>query len=137
MASVGRELTELNGLINEIIELATDRHELPPFQPIDLADVVAIAVDRVRSRVDRPIEFHAVPTMVDGDVDALLRAITNLLSNADKYSPPGASITVEVGSGAVWVSDHGDGIPVDERSRVFDRFYRREPDRSYDAPGHR
>ncbi len=135
MASVGRELSELSDLINEIIDLATDRHELPPFQRIDLAEVATAAVERVRSRVEGPIELHAVSTMVDGDADALRRAITNLLSNADKYSPAGASITVQVGDGAVWVHDQGAGIPPHERARVFDRFYRREHDRSEPGSG--
>ncbi|MCP5027405.1 MAG: HAMP domain-containing histidine kinase [Actinomycetia bacterium] len=135
MASVGRELGELNDLFNEIIELATDRHELPPFQMVDLAVVATTAVERARSRVDRPIELHAESTIVAGDADALRRAISNLLSNADKYSPPEAPILVHVGNGAVWVHDRGAGIPPDERAKVFDRFYRRQYDRSQPGSG--
>jgi len=57
----------------------------------------------------------------------------NLIGNADKYSPAGTPIRVGVADGALWVSDAGPGIPLEDRERVFDRFYRVDRDRS--APG--
>jgi two-component system sensor histidine kinase MprB len=133
LVGVQRELGELNTLMAEIIDLATDSQEQRPHVPIDLAVVATDAADQFRARSPRAVEVRSDPTPVRGDADSLGRAITNLLSNADKYSPAGAPITVEVADGWVWVADRGAGIPEAERERVFDRFYRRDADRS--APG--
>ncbi|MFV1992131.1 MAG: ATP-binding protein, partial [Acidimicrobiales bacterium] len=135
MASVQRELGELNQLIAEIIDLATDRYDLPPFQPVGLADVVETTVELFRIRSGRTVSVRTVPTLVSGDRDALGRAVMNLLSNADKYSPADAPIAVEVSAGGVWVSDQGSGIPEQDRTRVFDRFFRREADRAQPGSG--
>lgn len=135
LASVRAELGELNDVITEIIELATDSHELPPFTAVDLALVAEAAAGRFRARSGRPVDLRLESTTVEGDPDSLRRAIGNLLSNADKYSPPGAPVTVEVQDGAVWVSDHGEGIPENDRALVFDRFYRRRADQSQPGSG--
>jgi len=54
----------------------------------------------------------------------------NLVDNAIHYTPTGGTVDVEVaiqnGHACLIVNDTGPGIPVDERERVFDRFYRRE-----------
>ena len=66
-------------------------------------------------------------------VPALLeRAISNMLDNALKWSPPAAPF-VEVVDGSVTVRDDGPGISLDERERVFERFYRSEDAKS--SPG--
>ncbi|HEY9557339.1 MAG TPA: ATP-binding protein, partial [Acidimicrobiales bacterium] len=65
---------------------------------------------------------------VAADVNALERVVTNLLTNAAKFSPAGSTISVAVqsrGGGAeITVSDQGPGVPIEERARVFTRFYR-------------
>ncbi|MGI9623916.1 MAG: ATP-binding protein [Acidimicrobiales bacterium] len=135
LEGVQRELGELNGVITEIIELATDRYELPPFAPLDLADVGRDSVQRFRARSDRTVELDASPTLVVGDADALGRAVMNLLTNAEKYSPPGTTIAARVGDGGIWVCDQGAGIPIEERELIFDRFYRSPADRSQPGSG--
>ena len=66
-----------------------------------------------------------------GEPDALRMLIRNLVDNAVRYSPPGASVAVavRVAPGAapeLVVQDQGPGIPVADRERAFDRFYRRQ-----------
>ena len=65
---------------------------------------------------------------IRGDVEALSRALWNLLDNAVKYSPESCAVTVELALRdkrlAVMVSDRGVGIPADEVKNVFDTFYR-------------
>jgi two-component system sensor histidine kinase MprB len=130
LQAVRRELDELNGVITEIIELATDQHGLPEFRPIDLADTASDAVEQFVRRSDRRVDIAVQPSPVNGDEEALQRAIGNLLTNADKYSPLGPAITIEVTDGRVTVSDSGSGIAPGDRDHVFDRFYRSDDARS-------
>ena len=59
----------------------------------------------------------------------------NLLGNAHKFSPPGEPIEVLVAGGAVVVRDHGEGIAVEDRERIFDRFYRSTHTRTMPGSG--
>ena len=77
---------------------------------------------------EHPVEMD-IPAgvAVAADPNAFADVLTNLLTNAAKFSPDGAPIRVRAeADGAdvvVSVTDHGTGIPVDEQARVFDRFY--------------
>lgn len=135
LGGVRRELGELNDLMAEIIELATDSHEPAPLMEIEVSGVVTEAVEQFRRRTGRTVLIQATPAMVLGDPDSLARAVTNLLSNAHKYSPSGSPIEVLSEAGTIAVSDEGAGIPPEERDRVFDRFYRRDSDRSKPGSG--
>lgn len=135
LAGVRRELAELNNVMAEIIELATDSHQPPATVSVDLAEVVDTAVGRFVHRTGRNVTTTTAPIVVRGDADSLHRAVTNLLNNADKYSPTDSPIAVEAGPGGVFVDDAGPGIPVELRDRVFDRFYRRDEDRPMPGSG--
>jgi two-component system sensor histidine kinase MprB len=63
------------------------------------------------------------------------RAIANLLDNAAKWSPPGASVEVGVRDGEVIVRDHGPGIADEDLPYVFDRFYRARSARGMPGSG--
>ncbi|MCK6475124.1 MAG: ATP-binding protein, partial [Planctomycetes bacterium] len=70
----------------------------------------------------------------------LRHALINLLDNAIKYSPAGATIRVAVSrdraaAARIAVSDQGPGIPLEEHARIFERFYRLDPARSREAGG--
>ena len=54
----------------------------------------------------------------------LERAVSNLVDNAVKYSPPGEPVEVELRGGELSVRDHGPGISAEDLPHVFDRFYR-------------
>ena len=64
------------------------------------------------------------PTLVVGVAGRLDRAVSNLLDNAAKWSPPGGEVEVAVRDGEVVVRDHGPGIEEADLPFVFDRFYR-------------
>ena len=135
LGGVRRELGELNDLMAEIIELATDSHEPAPLVRTDLSIIVTGAVHRFQDRTGRTVRLESQPGAVLADADSLARAVTNLLSNAHKYSPADAEIEVYASGGTVLVNDAGAGIPAAERERVFDRFYRRDADRSKPGSG--
>ncbi len=78
-------------------------------------------------RIDLGIS-ESQPVSVLGDADALRTLLRNLVDNAVRYTPPGGRVDVSVqrdGRAILRVVDTGPGIPPEDRSRVFDRFYRR------------
>ncbi|MEM7286921.1 MAG: HAMP domain-containing sensor histidine kinase, partial [Actinomycetota bacterium] len=135
LASVKAELGELNELFGELIELATDNQHAEPFVRLELGSVAERAVDRLARRTDRPVSVHADTSVVQGDATLLERAISNLLGNAHKFSPPGTPIEVVVDQGRVAVRDHGPGIAPGDRERVFDRFHRSDATRTMPGSG--
>ena len=80
--------------------------------------------------IGRPVAFVAPcePVWVRADPQRVGQVITNLLSNAFKYSPPDARIeatlTVSEGYAQVSVYNEGEGVPARDQERLFDRFYR-------------
>ena len=135
LASIKAELAELSAVLAEVVELATaSRGIRPSFEPVDLANVADAALAQFALRSARPVVRRLSPCEVLGDQSALVRAAQNLIGNADKYSPEGLPITVTV-SQTVHSSCliEGPGIEPAERTRIFDRFYRSDRDRS--APG--
>ena len=72
--------------------------------------------------------LETLPVQINADAGKLDQVFTNLLTNAIKYSPDADGIEVhgwqESGQAVISVTDHGLGIPEDEQSKVFDRFFR-------------
>lgn len=100
-------------------------------RPLHLSTMTATAIEQVRFLVERKnlsLDL-AVPTnlAVRGDAEMLERLLVNLLTNAVKYTPPNGRIAVlaamtGAGQVRVQVQDSGDGVPVDQREKVFARF---------------
>ena len=103
------------------------------FDPEELVRGVA-TVARSRVVAERRIDVVAPPVLprVHGDGERTRQVLLNLLDNAIKYSPPGGRIEVRlavVGDRLRFiVQDQGLGIPVGEQERIFDKFYRLDPD---------
>jgi two-component system sensor histidine kinase MprB len=72
------------------------------------------------------VDFQLVaqPCVVRGDPERLGRAVANVLANALKWSPDGATVEVTVEGGTVVVRDHGPGVEEADLPLVFERFYR-------------
>ncbi len=125
LRDVTEQLTEMTALIAELVELA--RGDEVPADPEDvrLDLVTAAAIDRTRrNRPGVTFRPELEETMIRGVPSTIERAISNLLDNAAKWSPPGGEIEVTVRDGDVVVRDHGPGIDADDLPFVFDRFYR-------------
>jgi two-component system OmpR family sensor kinase len=103
-----------------------------PRQPVDIAGVARRAVaDLAGVAQAKGIDLglqRADAAEVEGQPDALMILLRNLVDNAIKYTPQGGTVDVSVveesGGVRVTVEDSGPGIPPAERERVFDRFYR-------------
>ncbi len=104
-----------------------------PFDPEELVWAAAAAA-RLRIGDDTTIDVSmpAVVPKVAGDPERTRQVLTNLIDNAIKYSPQGGRIDLGVqadgGHARFTVSDEGLGIPLGEQKRIFEKFYRLDPD---------
>jgi two-component system sensor histidine kinase MprB len=146
LADVRAQGAELSSLVADLVELARDDPPATSRVPTDLSDVVRASAERVGRRAPAvAIELAVEPFTVDGDPALLERAVTNLLDNAVKWSPPGGGqVVVSLhagptgGDGAtavLRVADNGPGIDPDDLPHVFDRFYRSARARSLPGSG--
>lgn len=117
------ETRELTDLVNELVELATDRRDDEPIQPVRLADVAERAAYRARRRFGRDVLVTADASLLDGRPAALERAMQNLVDNACKFASDGP-VEVTIADGVVTVRDHGSGLVESEIPHLFDRFFR-------------
>jgi two-component system sensor histidine kinase MprB len=130
------QVEELSTLVGDLVELARDEPLERAPEPVDLSDVVARAVERVRRRAPGlTFDVHVDPWWVVGEAQILERAVTNLLDNAAKWSPPSATVTVTLRQGALTVDDQGPGINEADLPMVFERFYRAEEARTMSGSG--
>ena len=132
LASVREEIVRLGRLVADLEALAAAESatlQMEP-EPLDLGevvdDVLALHGPRLREQ-GLELRVHREPAAVVGDALRLGQIVTNLISNAGKFSPAGGCIDVEVatdGEMAVCtVTDDGPGIPADEQDHLFERFW--------------
>jgi two-component system sensor histidine kinase TctE len=120
-------------LTNRLLALARAEQAAPLARdrPVDLRELVErVGTHWIAPALDRGIDlgFELAHAAVHGDRALLDDMLQNLIDNAVQYTPAGGAITVSCGEDAAgaWLSveDSGVGIPVAERGRVFERFYR-------------
>jgi two-component system OmpR family sensor kinase len=122
-------------LVEQLLVLARQEASMAggaPRQPVDIAGAARRAVaDLAGVAQAKGIDLglqRADAVEVEGQPDALMILLRNLVDNAIKYTPQGGTVDVSVvaesGFVRVTVEDSGPGIPPAERERVFDRFYR-------------
>jgi signal transduction histidine kinase len=131
------DLVNMTRTVNQVLDIA----ELESFivderARADLHEVCAdavgfmapLAIDRGKTLA---LTGDAGPVWVHGHGEALFRAVRNLVENAIRHTPAGATIEVEVGEqGTVRVLDDGPGVPLADRESIFRRFWRRDRARS-------
>ncbi|MEV6624871.1 ATP-binding protein [Amycolatopsis sp. NPDC051106] len=133
---VDGEARELTHLIDELVDLATNRHAAEEPVAVELGAVAERAADRVRRRSGRVIRVEADATVLHGRARGLERAVANLLENAVKFDVGGAEpIDVVVRAGRVEVLDRGPGIGPQDAAHVFDRFHRADAARGLPGSG--
>ncbi len=139
---VAAQADRLTAIIEDLlmlsrIEQGTEKAEIA-LEPVPIRKVVQAAVDICQLKAaekDIRVEIRCSEDLAAESNAALLeQALVNLIDNAIKYSPNGASIFVEA-EGApdeilIRVKDHGSGISHEHLSRIFERFYRVDKARS-------
>jgi two-component system OmpR family sensor kinase len=128
-------------LVEQLLALAREeRVERKPTAPVELGHLVRDVLQELlpladRRGVDVGVEGDPVAT-VRGEQESLRVLVRNLVDNAIRYTPREGRVDIELAKVAVGtltgqseqvrltVTDTGPGIPVEERERVFDRFYR-------------
>src|SRR6476646_5895544 len=112
------EIAELDALIDEIV-LASRLDAVSGVESGETVDLLALAAEEA-SRYG--VEAEGASMMVRGDARLLRRMIRNLLENAPRHGAPPVTLTVT--GHRLSVCDAGAGVPVAERERVFEPFYR-------------
>ena len=135
------ELQWMAQLVNDMLYLAKADHGLlvPRREPLALADEVdalleffTLLADDGQISLVREGTAHA-----SGDRGMLRRALSNLLDNALRFTPPGGEVRVRIEDGVrLSVENTGEGIPTELRPRLFDRFYRADPARHEGSSEH-
>jgi two-component system sensor histidine kinase MprB len=136
LADVREQVQELALLVDDLVELSRGPESRPSTVQLDLRDLVNDALTRVRRRA-HDVTFAAETTSwpMVGDPQSLERAVTNLLDNAARWSPPGGTVDVRLSQGTLTVDDQGPGIDRADRPHVFERFYRAEGARGTPGSG--
>ena len=102
-------------------------------EPVDLGEVTRAAVDAMREQLppDAAIEIEVEPEVghAAGDADRIQQVLVNLIDNAVKYGGGQVRVRVEPANRhvRVAVADSGPGIPLGEHERIFEKFYRADP----------
>jgi len=136
-----RELQRLQELVSDLLELSRLENLLPReesrYAQVELRELVEAAWASLRPLAEQRQIYLALagpsPCPARGDGPRLHRALLNLLDNALRYSPDGSAIEVGLRSSGNWwlidVRDHGVGLSDEDRSHMFERFYRGDPSR--------
>jgi two-component system sensor histidine kinase MprB len=132
------QVDELAALVTDLGELARGERSEGSLERLRLDDCVDECVETARTYArirDITIAVEMETSYVEARHDRLNRAISNLLTNAVKFTPEGGRIAVHSAHGLVSVADSGPGITDEDRQFVFDRFWRSPSARSLPGSG--
>jgi two-component system OmpR family sensor kinase len=142
MGRIEAEGARMARLVDDLLLLArTDQGRALVREPVDLVRLAREATDDFTAAdPDRPFQRNFAPSaMVLGDPIRLRQAIDNLLANIRAHTPSGTRALVSVDRSGSWaevtVADEGPGIPAEDQTRVFDRFWSGDPARGHTATG--
>ena len=136
-SDIVEELDELTALVADVVELARGAKPGDAADEVRLDEIVDAVAGRARARANGRVRLlvRTEPTLVRGDPHRIQRAVSNLVDNAIRWSPPGGAVELGLAGGELTVRDHGPGFGDDDLPRVFERFYRAESARGLPGSG--
>jgi two-component system sensor histidine kinase CpxA len=143
---IEQETQRLDELIGEILSLSRldDPSRELVAESVDLEELLDTVAENARLEAEPHwvrVDLKVTPGLaVDGDRELLYRAIENIVRNALRFSPNGASIEISGVRGGqqvvISVTDHGPGVPAELLERIFEPFFRVAKARDRDSGGH-
>lgn len=138
---MNQEIIRLNTMVNDILDFSRyeSQNLKPEMKPENIVDIINDCVDQVKILAEEHKLVFSI--MIEPDLpqvmmnkECITRALTNIISNAIKYSPDGKRIKIRAERSRVGdylevsVEDQGPGIAEEYQKKVFDRFFRVEND---------
>jgi signal transduction histidine kinase len=125
----------LGSLIGDLFELSKldSGSVTPSIENFSLPELVqdtaqGFTLESERKAIALHVEIGEITAITKGDIGLIQRVLENLVRNAIQFTPEGGEVTISVterpNAVAVSVSDNGPGIPAEDVTRIFDRFYR-------------
>ncbi len=135
-AKMAADIDQMEEMISAALTFVRDATRAGERTPLELSSLLESVCDEMaETGADTEVE-RGEKVVLHGDPVALRRMLTNLLDNAVKYGGRArARVFVDAASAVVEIEDDGPGIPTEDRERVFEPFYRREPSRSRQTGG--
>ena len=135
VAMIAAQAARLSQITEEVLLTnQLDRGDLPlEHEPVDVADVVKRTVEAMESQLPEPVvvdvQIRPDAGAASGDADRIQQVVVNLLDNAAKYGGAPVRIRVDSADGNVriCVADSGPGITRADQERIFEKFYRADP----------
>lgn len=152
MGRIESEAHRLGQLVDDLLTLARlDEQRPPQIKPLDLNIIAHEALmDLTVNAPDRSVTLVGLrddsptPAPIDGDEGRIRQVVTNLVTNALRYTPAGTPIELAVGTdetdpakteSVLQVRDHGEGIASADAEKIFERFYRADSSRQRETGG--
>jgi two-component system, OmpR family, phosphate regulon sensor histidine kinase PhoR len=143
LSMIAAEAARLSQITEEVLLTSQlDRGELTIKRtPVDVGEVVRSAVHTMRPQLEESltidVQIDDRVGVASGDSDRIQQVLVNLLDNAAKYGNAPVTVSAESTNGLVRiaVSDAGPGIAVADRKRIFEKFYRADPQLTRGARG--
>ncbi|HWE58390.1 MAG TPA: HAMP domain-containing sensor histidine kinase [Solirubrobacteraceae bacterium] len=130
------ELDDLTQLVSDVLQLARGSTPNEAVEELELDAIVSEATERaIRRSQSVSFETQLEPTLIRNSPDRVTRAVTNIVDNARKWSPPDGAVEIKLADGVLTVRDHGPGFRAEDLAHVFERFYRSEDARRMSGSG--
>ncbi|MHA5176465.1 sensor histidine kinase [Oenococcus oeni] len=127
---ITEESRQMQQLIDELLQLSCADRLALDLTPLDLSATVTTIMQKIAGTFEQTAITEIQPDIhITGNESAIEQILVNLVTNAAKYSPAASQITVTLTqqaneAAALAVKDQGSGISAEDKSHIFERFYR-------------
>jgi two-component system sensor histidine kinase MprB len=130
------ELDDLTQLVSDVLQLARGATPNEAVDELELDAIVREATERAIRR-SQSVNFRTAlePTIITNSADRVSRAVTNVIDNARRWSPPDGTVEITLAGGVLTVRDHGPGFRAEDLAHVFERFFRSDDARRMPGSG--